>query len=228
MNDLHKNHRKRMYKKAETAGLSNMPEHEVLEMLLYAVIPRGNTNEIAIKMCRRFGSISGVLKADVNELMEIDGVGNKTAQFIHSLPEVLGIVERSLNFPDKRISNREEALEYVKTFFFGKATEQFYMISLTSKGGIIKHNKLGDGITDEVHVYARNVAQTAMQNHAHSVIIAHNHPGGTLNPSYSDVKCTEEIAAALKTLNIELYDSIVVARGEANSIFDSELCSIKR
>ncbi len=228
MKDLHKDHRKRMDEKSEAAGLHNMPEHEVLEKILFAVIPRGNTNEIAKELCDRFGGIGNVLKADVNELMEVKGVGRRVAYFIHELPDVLGIVERSLNYGDKRIESCEDACEYIKTFFYGKVTEQFYMISLTSTGHIIKHNKLSEGITDEVHVYARTVAQIAMQNKAHSVIIAHNHPGGTAEASYSDVLCTEEIAKALSTLGIKLYESVIVARGDGKSVFDNDLCNIRR
>ncbi len=228
MSDLHKDHRKRMDEKSQAAGLHNMPEHEVLEKILFAVIPRGNTNEIAKELCDRFGGIGNVLTADVGELMEIKGVGKRAAYFLHELPDILGIVERSLNCIESKIKSREDACRYVKTFFYGKVTEQFYMISLTSTGHIIKHNKISEGVTNEVHVYARNVAQTAMQNKAHSVIIAHNHPGGTAEASWGDVQCTREIEKALKTLGIELYDSIVVARGEGRSVFDDENCGITR
>ena len=220
MKSLHENHRQRIDMKAETSGLENLPEHEILEQLLFAVIPRGNTNEIARALCLEFGGIGNVLKADVDELRQIDGVGYRTAVFIHNLPDVLGVVERSLRFSENKITSREDALEYVKTLFYGKVTEHFYMISLTSTGGIIKFNKMGEGTTDEVKVYARNVAARALRNGAHSVIIAHNHPGGTAAPSLSDKTCTEAIERALDAVGIKLYDSIIVAGGEAVSLFE--------
>lgn len=226
--NLHEDHRKRMDEKSETSGLHTMPEHEVLEKILFAVIPRGNTNEIAQKLCRRFDGIGNVLMADVKDLMEVEGVGKRTAYFLHELPDVLGIVERSLSFGDRRIKSRADAQKYVQSFFYGKLHEQFYIISLTSSGKIIKHTKLSDGTTDEVHIYARNVVQTALRDKAHSVIIAHNHLGETAQASFADVKCTEEIAKSLSLIGINLYESVIVARGESVSVFDNELCNIKR
>ncbi len=228
MNDLHKDHRQRMDKKSEASGLHNMPEHEVLEKLLFAVIPRGNTNGIAKELCDKFGGIGRVLTADVNELMEVKGVGKRVAYFLKELPDVLGIVERSLNFYDDRILTSEDACNYVKTFFYGKLTEQFYLISLNSTGHIIKHTKIADGVTDSVLIDARLIAETAIRDKAHSVIIAHNHPGGTPNPSCSDVTCTENIVRALNTLGIKVFDSIIVAKGEGRSVFDSDLCGLLR
>ncbi len=228
MSNLHEGHRERMDRKSEVTGLHNMPEHEVLEKILFAVIPRGNTNEIAGELCRRFGGIGGVFAAEIDELMEVKGVGRRVAYFLYELPDILGIVERSLRFSDKTIRNGQDAQDYVKTFFYGKVTEQVYMISLNKAGHIIKHDKIGEGIIDEVPIYARQVAKIAMQNKAYSVIIAHNHPGGTLTPSRADVQCTEHIALALSTLGIKFYDSIIVAKGETASIFDSDICGIKR
>lgn len=226
--NLHKEHRKRMDEKSLKAGLENMPEHEVLEKLLFAVIPRGNTNEIAKELCDRFGGIGNVLRAEVKDLVEINGVGTRVAHFLHELPEILGIVERSLNYGDKRIKTHKDACDYVKTFFYGKLTEEFYVISLNSQKAVIRHNKLASGVTDEVHVYTRNVVQIAMDNKAHYVIIAHNHPGGTTEPSFDDIKCTEEIAKALQILGMKLYDSIIVARGEGTSILDCDACNLTR
>ncbi len=228
MSDLHDKHRQRMDEKSEAAGLCNLPDHEVLEKLLFAVIPRGNTNEIAKELCDRFDGIGNVFYADVDELMETKGVGKRVAYFLHELPEILGVVERSLAFKNKRINNREEACRYAATLFNNVVTEHFYVISLSSTGLVIRHHKMAEGVPDNVHIYTRNVAQIALKDKAHSVIIAHNHPGGTAEPSFADVKATEDIAAALNILGIELYESVIVAQGKGKSILDSELCSIKR
>ncbi len=93
--EKHTGHRQRMKEKSKNIGLAFMHEHEQLEIILYAVIPRGNTNEIAHELLRRFHSIYGVLSADVNELVKVDGIGVRAAEFLHSLPSILGIVKRS-------------------------------------------------------------------------------------------------------------------------------------
>lgn len=218
MSNLHDKHRQRMDEKAAAAGVENLPDHEVLERLLYVVIPRGNTNEIAKRLCNEFGGIGNVFKADVDELKRIEGVGNRVAIFLHDLPAVLGVVERSLKFPEKKIQSRKDAAQYVKTLFYGKVTEHFYMVSLTSTGGVIKFNKISEGTTDETQVYIRNIAVTALRNGAHSVILAHNHPGGSLMPSFEDTRTTSAVERALSTIGVKLFDSIIVAGGEGRSI----------
>lgn len=228
MSELHDKHRQRMDEKSDAVGLENLQEHEVLEKLLFAVIPRGNTNGIAKELCDKFGGIGFVLGADVKELMETEGVGKRVAYFLHELPELLGIVERSLEFKNRHIKDRQAACRYSATLFRNKVTECFYMVCLNSKGYVLKSTLLSKGVSDEVHVYIRNIVHTALTCGAHSVIIAHNHPGGSAEPSFADIKLTEQIAAALSLLGIELYESVIVARGEGKSILDSDLCSIMR
>lgn len=83
--NLHEGHRERMRIRFSRNGFENYRPHEVLEQVLFLVIPRANTNETAHLLVNRFGSLSGVLNASVNELMEVHGIGRKAAEFIASL-----------------------------------------------------------------------------------------------------------------------------------------------
>lgn len=158
------------------------------------------------------------MRADVSELEKIEGIGHRAAVFLHDLPEVLGIVERSLKFKSERIKNTEDACEFAKTLFYGKLNEQFYMISLTSTGAVIKFNRVNEGSDDEVKTERKNIVRLAIRNGASKVVIAHNHPGGTTVPSLSDRAATESIRIALSAVGIELLDSVIVACGVAKSI----------
>ncbi|MBE7011690.1 MAG: hypothetical protein E7415_03345 [Ruminococcaceae bacterium] len=220
MENLHKDHRKRMYRKAEEMGLQNMEEHEVLEIILYAIVPRGNTNEIAKRMIAKFGNVANVLKADEKELVTIDGVGSTTAKFIRNLYDVLGVVERCAAFSEKKIENSADAIDYVKPFFNGKCSEQFYMVSLNKNGGIISSHWLSSGISDEVHIYPQIIARKALMDEAHSVIIAHNHPGGTLSVSFADENMTIKIKKTLDVIGIKLFDSLIIAGGKGISVLN--------
>ena len=131
--NVHSGHRSRLDKKVMEKGLEMLEPHEQLEHILFAVIPRGDTNALAHRLLERFMTVAGVLNADVEELMLIEGVGRRTAMFLTDLPQLLGIVERSVwaDAPPK-LRESEEVAEFVKTYFYGKLTEEIYVISLNS------------------------------------------------------------------------------------------------
>ena len=80
--DIHKGHRARMRSKLESYGPRIFDTYELLEMLLYYVIPYRDTNPIAKRLLAAFGSLEGVLDAPISELAEVDGIGVKCAEFI--------------------------------------------------------------------------------------------------------------------------------------------------
>jgi len=82
---LHAGHRERMRTRFSENGFENYNPHEVLEQVLFLVIPRANTNETAHNLLQRFGSLSGVLNASEEELTEIPGIGSKAASFLASI-----------------------------------------------------------------------------------------------------------------------------------------------
>ena len=221
--NYHEGHRQRLNEKARVTGLELLPEHEQLEKILFAVIPRGNTNEIAHSLLDRFGSIAGVLRADKEELKAIEGVGDKTAEFLTDLPVILGIVERKMSEKAEILDTIEKRGRYLKSLFFGKLVENAYMVSLTSGFEVIKINKLSEGVTDETYIYNRKVAELAIKDKAHYVVLAHNHPGGTLKASASDVANAMGLKKALKQLGIEMLDMFVVAGGEYLSMAKERL-----
>ena len=132
--NLHEGHRKRIDDKSRIMGFEFLEEHEQLEKILFSVIPRGNTNEIAHELLDLFGSLKGVLMADVVSLQSVEGVGTRTAEFLHDLAPILGVVERAIKDENKEnvLDSDEKIGEYVKTFFYGKSVESLFMFSLSS------------------------------------------------------------------------------------------------
>ncbi len=217
MKELHSGHRSRIDTKARLMGLEFLEEHEQLEKLLFAVIPRGNTNEIAIKLINEFGSIYGVLCADVEQLRAVDGVGTRTAEFLHDMMPLLGIVERAaMQSNSKRITldTTEKIGEYAKQFFYGKLVENLYMISLNSANEVMRFDKISEGTATAASVSMHIIAKRAILNEASAVILMHNHPGGRLEPSMADITMTRDVKEALSSLGISLIDHIIVACGK--------------
>lgn len=220
--ELHKGHRKRIDKKARLMGLEFLEEHEQLEKLLFAVIPRGNTNELAIRLIKEFGSISGVLSASVEQLKSVDDVGPRTAEFLHDLMPLLGIVQRSSMTNGKGkivIDSPEKRGEFAKTFFYGKLVENLYMVSINSSGQVICTDKISEGTSTIASVSLHLIAKRAILNEVYAVMLMHNHPGGKLEPSMADISLTREVKEALSALDVALVDHIIVACGKWISMF---------
>ncbi len=209
---LHDKHRERLDKKVKAFDFEMLEAHEQLEHILFAVIPRGDTNGTAHRLLERFGTISAVLNAPEVELVKVEGVGPRTAKFLNDLPILLGIVERSLKTsPPPKLSNAKEIYEFAKSYFYGKLTESAYILSMNSSYRLIGVSKISDGISGEVFVFPSRVARQALLDGASAIAIVHNHPCGTLNPSFNDIEITRKIKEACKALEIDFVDSVIIS-----------------
>ena len=209
---LHEQHRQRLDKKVKTFGLEMLEAHEQLEHILFAVIPRGDTNAIAHRLIKRFGTLSAVLNAPEGELVKVEGVGARTAKFLNDLPILLGIVERSIKdaMPPK-LSNAKEIYEFAKSYFYGALTESAYILSMNSSYRLIAVSKISDGINGETYIFPSKVARQALLDNASAIAVVHNHPCGTLNPSFSDIETTRKIKNACKAVEIDFVDSVIIS-----------------
>lgn len=216
---LHAMHRERLDKKVSEYGLESLEPHEQLEYLLFAVIPRGDTNELAHNILNRFKTISGAINASMEELMTIEGVGRSTARFLTSLPALLGIVERSI-LVDKplKLDGYEKLANFVKTFFYGKLTESAYMLSMNSSFRLLSITRISEGVQGETAVYVPKVVRQALNDRASTVVIVHNHPCGLVNPSVADMVLLEKLQKCFEMVDIELFDSLIVSGNDVYSM----------
>ncbi len=216
---LHAMHRKRLDKKVSEYGLESLEPHEQLEYLLYAVIPMGDTNELAHRILGRFKTISGAMNASMDELMTIEGVGRSTARFLTALPAFLGIVERSI-LTDKplKLDGYEKLADFVKTFFYGKLTESAYMLSMNSSFRLLSITRISEGVQGETAVYVPKVVRQALNDRASIVVIVHNHPCGLVNPSIADMELSDKLKKCFEMVEIEFFDSLIVSGNDVYSI----------
>ena len=120
------------------------------------MIPRGNTNEIAHELLKKFGSIYGVLSADISSLLEVDGIGARVADFLHNLPAVLGVVMRSkisYETDNKFLLNDINTLkDYLFSLFSDTVSERAYILFLNKGFRLIKFEKISDGSLEQVYI----------------------------------------------------------------------------
>ncbi len=223
----HTGHRKRLDDKSNRMGFEFLEEHEQLEKLLYAVIPQGNTNPLAHRLIEQCGSLYGVLTADIEELMQVEGVGGRTAQFLHDLFPLLGCVERCMLREQGKerpvLRTTEQMGNYGKTLFYGKLNEAFYMVSLNKRFEVFRVDKLSEGNGDETPVYIREAVKQVLRTKASYVMIAHNHPSGNLHPSRADIDTTCALCRGLEAIGVSLLDHIIVGGGDYISMKELDM-----
>ena len=214
---MHEGHRERLTNRFINEGLESFEEHEILEFLLFYALPRVDTNMIAHRLIKTFGSLAGVLEADPKDLSSVSGIGSKAAAYLCMFPEAFRAYERSKLGKKPVLRSIKDACDFARTLLFGKPYEQFYVIWLGTQNRVIHYERLSEGSVSESPVYLNRLAATALRHHAVKGVIAHNHPGGKVTPSKADIETTQRILRTLAVLDIELVDHIIVSENEAFS-----------
>lgn len=208
---IHDGHRQRVKERYLSEGLDSFQDHEVLEFLLFFCIPMKDTNELAHKMILEFGTLAGLFEADPMEISKRCGVSENTAILVSSVTSFARRYNKVKQGAKPVLNSSSKAGEYVKTLFIGKTYEAMYVICLDSQSRLNHAKLVHEGTINEVTVYPRLVVETALRYKAISVILAHNHPGGTLHPSKADVEMTKRVMIALEAISISVMDHIIVA-----------------
>lgn len=212
--NIHKGHRERLRDRFLQEGPDGFADHEILEMLLYGIIPRGDTNPTAHMLLQEFGSLSNLLEADPGEIMNTAGVGKGTAVFLSLVHEMLRRFQREKLEQKATLSSSIRATEYCRGLLAHCTTERFYVICLDSRRRVIHTTKVADGSVVEALVQPRIVMEAALRYRAAGVLLCHNHPGGNARPSFADLDLTANLKELLGLVGIQMVDHIIVAEND--------------
>jgi len=208
---LHEGHRQRVKDRYLSEGLDSFSDHQVLELLLFYCIPMKDTNELAHKMINEFGSLAGLFEAHPHDISRRCGVSANTAIMVSLIPALSRRYFRSRWGDKPALNSSSKAGNYVISLFAGRTYEAFCLICLDAQNRVIHADLVHEGTINEAPVYPRMIVEAALRHQANSVILAHNHPGGGLQPSKSDIDVTAKIKAALDQISIAVNDHIIVA-----------------
>lgn len=218
---IHDGHRDRLKQQFREGGLENFTDYQILELLLFYIIPRKDTNPIAHRLMDRFGSLYQVLEAPVKELEKVEGIGPNAALLL----SLISAVARAymVNRAEKQLilNSIPACCEYLSNFFVGKREEVVYLLCLDAKCKFLGYREVGVGSVNSANVPIRRIVEIALSMNASSVILAHNHPGGDARPSPEDISTTRRVAAALSIVEVALADHIIVADGDYVSLVQS-------
>lgn len=208
---IHEEHRKRLKEKFSKYGSEGLSEHEFVELLLFYALPRKNTNEIAHLLINEFGSLRGILDAEVENLVQINGISEHTAlmfklisasvrKYVNDVNEIIGTILTPLNIH-----------AYVKGLFYGHINEVAYVIFLDNQCIVRKVKQISTGNVNSAPIYTRDIIKLAVNERYPYLILAHNHPNGSAMPSRNDFQITKKIELGLNFVDVRLVDHIIVS-----------------
>jgi DNA repair protein RadC len=211
-NQYQTGHRDRLRERFVRGGSDALPDYELLELVLFAAIPRRDVKPLAKGLLAHFGSFAEVIAAPRERLLEIGGIGeNVVTQFKIIEAAALRLSKTKL-IGKPALSSWQALLDYCKAAMARAVREEFRVLFLDRKNVLIADEVQGTGTIDHTPVYPREIVKRALELNASSLILVHNHPSGDPTPSRADIEMTREIAAAAKPLGIAVHDHLVIGR----------------
>lgn len=221
---IHSGHRDRVRERFCKDGLDGFADHNILELILFYSVPRKDTNELAHRLLESFGSFSAVLEADVDNLMQVDGITYNTAVLLKLFSSVPRRYFQSRYSVGTVIDDVAKAADYAASLFIGYDYEVAYVICLDGKNKIICCELYSKGSMNTTEISVSGIVECAIKHKAVKIILAHNHPAGTSRPSKNDVETTKKIKYVLSEMDIKLEDHIVVGSdGKCSSFRELDL-----
>lgn len=205
-------HRARLRKRLLEGGADALGDHEVIEYLLMTAIPRRDVKPLARALIQRFGSLAGVLNADAGTLARHPGMGETSAAAL----KIVALAARRLACTAVReqpvLGSWEALLDYLTIDMAHLTVERVRVLYLNNRNMLIRDEHVGDGSVDEAAIHPREVIRRALDLGATALILAHNHPSGSPQPSRADIQITLRIAEAGRLLGIVVHDHVIIGR----------------
>lgn len=199
--------------------LTTFSDFEVLQLLI-SYTGGEKSAKLTEKLLDTFGTLKGVLEARPEQLQMVKGIGNKTASLIGMMIPMVRTWNRLCQEVPERIGNSREAERYCLSLLAGERLEHFYVIALNTKCNVLGKRRISSGSLSEVSAYPRLVAETALNYNAHSVLLCHNHPGGTCAASQEDIASTLQLQRLLNGMGILVLDHLIVCNNMTYSMIE--------
>ena len=205
-------HRERLRARLLEAGAEAVADYELLELVLFRAIPRRDVKPLAKALIARFGSFAEAIAASPRRLAEIEGI---SAGVIAEFKIIEASARRFARGEAKRrlsLGSWAEVIDYCRTSMGFAEREEFRILFLDKRNGLIADEVQGSGTVDHTPVYPREVMRRALELSASALLLVHNHPSGDPTPSSADIKMTLDIIAIAKPLGVSVHDHIIVGR----------------
>ena len=206
-------HRERLRARFLQGGADAMPDYELLELTLFAAVPRRDTKPLAKALLARFGSFAEVIAAPRARLMEVKGVGETVLHHLKIVEAAAHRLAKTRIINRPALSSWTALLDYCTAAMARSTHEEFRVLFLDRKNVLVADEVQNRGTVDHTPVYPREIIKRALELSASAIILVHNHPSGDPTPSKADIAMTREVASAAKALGIAIHDHLVIGRG---------------
>ena len=206
-------HRQRLKARFLSDKGRSMPDYELLELVLMFALPRKDVKPLAKQLINEYRTLASVLTAPPTELVNFPGLGHHAATLFTLIHSCVNKIcwENLENEVSPALKDKTDIIEYCRAKIGYEKEENLLVVYLSSKGKYIKHSIEQVGTISAVMISPQEIARHALLNHASSVIIAHNHPGGDCTPSNADIEMTSQLKYGLAGVGIKLLDHIIIS-----------------
>ena len=216
-------HRERLRQRFVEGGPEALPDYELLEMILFRAIRRGDTKPLAKALLARFGSFAEVISAPPERLMEVQGIGEAVATELKLVRAAALRLMRGEIRQRPMLDSWTSILEYCRAAMAFNEKEQFRILFLDKKNQLLADEVQNEGTVDHTPVYTREVVKRALELSSSAIILVHNHPSGDPTPSIADIDMTRKIIDASSKLGITIIDHVIIGRKGHTSFKGSRL-----
>lgn len=223
MENIHSGHRERLKQQFLANGLDAMPQHEILELLLFYSIQRVDTNELAHRLIERFGSLRGVFEANYNDLLDVKGLGKNSAVFLKLLPKVAEVYYTSA-YDGVKLDSIEAIAKFLTLHYNQSDTESLRLICFDNNMRVKYDAVIAKGDDSRVPINEKLILKRVLNSGCSKCVISHNHPNCPSKPSDADIRVTKVVYSYLKNAGITLIDHLIVGDDGVTAIINGGLC----
>jgi DNA repair protein RadC len=214
----HTGHRARLRARLLDTGGEALADYELVEYLLALAIPRRDTKPLAKALLREFGSLAQLIAADPDALRRVDGLGDGAIAAL-KVVQATGLRMLRGEFAERPLlSSWDALLDYLRADMGPLDIERVRVLYLNTRNILIRDELVSEGSIDQSAIYTREVVKRALELGAAAIILVHNHPSGSPEPSRQDIAITRDIAAAAAKLSITLHDHIIIGGSDYRSM----------
>jgi len=205
-------HRERLRQRFLDGGADALPDYELMELALFAAVPRRDVKPLAKALIARFGSFAEVIAAPRDRILEVEGASLSVAIQLKIVEAAARRLAKTRILGRPALASWAALLDYCAAAMARSQKEEFRVLFLDRKNVLIADEVQSSGTVDHTPVYPREIVKRALEHGATAIILVHNHPSGDPTPSKADITMTRDVVDAARALGIVVHDHVIVGR----------------